>query len=315
MGQCLEMHLADDGERMQAFENVHEFWDGGRTLEEHLAWRLQSAQHLWADWYVGCLDGRVVTSLGAYPLRFRTVDAVWDGIAVGAVHTVPEFRGRGLAPRLLDWVERHHGAKSMRFSVLFSDIDPNFYSRLGYQVCPSWRGCWRQSGNDQLQADQYSGYALREFTPLEHLDSLDACYSSWQSGLQLSIERDAGYWRYLVGKAREDRFVWLVDSTGRERGYAVYAPGLQSTGLREVVVEQRDPEWTRVLLTLLAAKLSKQKAAALEGWIPRAGPFLDLFHVTDRTAEITMVKWIAAESQEPPVWLNDTQWLQELDHV
>ncbi|MEO1995584.1 MAG: GNAT family N-acetyltransferase, partial [Planctomycetaceae bacterium] len=296
MGQSLEMHLADDGERIQAFENVHEFWDGGRTLEQHLAWRLQSAQHLWADWYVGCVEGRVVTSLGAYPLRLRTVDGVCDGIAVGAVHTVPEFRGRGLAPRLLDWAERHHGEKSMRFSVLFSDIDPNFYSRLGYQVCPSWRGRWRQSAIDELQADQYSEYALREFAPLEHLDSMAACYSSWQAGLQVSIERDAGYWGYLVGKAREDRFVWLIDSAGRERGYAVYAPGLQSTGLREVVVDQRDPELTRVLLTLLAAELSNQKAGPLQGWVPRVGPFLDLFQVGDRIDEITMVKWSAAVS-------------------
>ena len=93
MTNRLAMHLADDAERIQAFENVHEFWDGGRTLEEHLAWRLQSPQHLWADWYVGCLEGRVVTSLGAYPLLFHVGGRQVAGFAIGAVHTVPDGAG------------------------------------------------------------------------------------------------------------------------------------------------------------------------------------------------------------------------------
>ena len=315
MENNLKMQLADDSQRMQAFENVHEFWHGGRSLEEHLAWRLQSPQHLWANWYVGCLDGRVVTSLGAYPLQMRVGDDVCDGIAVGAVHTVPEYRGRGLAPQLLTWVEDQQWSQGVRFSVLFSDISPDFYARLGYQLCPSWRGNWRESTEVAIPNGTYRGFYLQDFQPCEHRSALDACYRSWQSGLPASIERSPEYWNYLIGKAREDRFVWLLDASGRQRGYAVLASGTQTSLLREVVVDQHDAELTGILLQLVADALAQQQLAPLQAWVPSIQPFVDLFDMSQRTVEITMLKWNAAGGLMPSAEREGLQWLQELDHV
>lgn len=313
MTESLAMHLADDAERIQAFENVHEFWDGGRTLEEHLAWRLQSPQHRWADWYVGCLDGRVVTSLGAYPIRLRSADDVWNGMAVGAVHTVPEFRGRGLAPQLLNWVERHHTRQGTQFSLLFSDIDPDYYARLGYRACPSWNGRWQQPSPGDAPA--MDGWTLQEFDPAACLAELMRCYSAWQRGVPASVERDADYWGYLAGKAQADRWVWLIDDGGRQRGYAVYARRGQSTLLREVCADQRDPELTRLLLTRLAEELGPRQSTTLYGWVPQTEPFQGLFEIAARTVEITMIKWCGVETPLPHGLLAAAQWLQELDHV
>lgn len=313
MTNRLAMHLADDAERIQAFENVHEFWDGGRTLEEHLAWRLQSPQHLWADWYVGCLDGRVVTSLGAYSIRLRSGDDVWQGIAVGAVHTVPEFRGRGLAPQLLNWVERHHTQQGAQFSMLFSDIDPGYYARWGYRACPSWNGCWRtQSAEDLPMID---GWQVEEFDPAACREDVMRCYSSWQQSVPVSVERDVDYWGYLTGKAQGDCWVWFIDDGGRKRGYAVYARRGQKTLLRELCADPGDSELTRLLLRRLADELQPQQAMGLHGWVPRTDPFLGLFEIAPRTVEITMIKWCGLETRLPPGLLDAAQCLQELDHV
>ena len=93
----LDCHIANDTERAAAFGNVHECWGDVRSVEDFVAWRMQSIQHARASWYVGCVDGRVATSLGAYPIVLRAGGQSWPGFGIGAVHTVPEFRRRGYA--------------------------------------------------------------------------------------------------------------------------------------------------------------------------------------------------------------------------
>ena len=99
--------------------------------------------HTAEGWYVGTLDGRVVTSLGCYPIRFQIDGEDLPGIAIGSVHTLSEVRGRGFAPQLIDWVERDNPGAAL--SVLFSDIQPEYYARIGYVLCPSLEG-WVDSG-------------------------------------------------------------------------------------------------------------------------------------------------------------------------
>ena len=128
----LEIHPADAGEQRAAYTNVHEVWGGEQPLEEYLAWRLNSVQHQRACWYVGCLEGRVVTSLGAYPLLFHVGGRQVAGFAIGAVHTVPDCRKRGYAARLMAWVEAHQRQQGAELGLLYSDIDPDYYAAHGY---------------------------------------------------------------------------------------------------------------------------------------------------------------------------------------
>jgi len=102
--------------------------------------RLHSVQHNRAQWYSGCLANKVVTSLGCYPLQFRLDGAVVKGIAIGAVHTLAEFRGNGFAPQLIRYVEENQRSYGAAISRLYSDIGPDYYARQGYQICPAWQG-------------------------------------------------------------------------------------------------------------------------------------------------------------------------------
>src|SRR4051812_41546092 len=109
MSHPLDIHRASPDELVAAHRNVFDIWSKGLNLEEHLRYRLdESPSHIRATWFVGCLDGRVVVSLGAYPLMFRIGDKELPGIAIGSVYTVGEFRGRGFAPQLIKYVEDHY---------------------------------------------------------------------------------------------------------------------------------------------------------------------------------------------------------------
>ena len=67
----LDIHSASHDELLAAHRNVFDIWSMGRPLEAHLQYRLNSPSHGRARWYVGTLDGRVVVSLGCYPIAFR----------------------------------------------------------------------------------------------------------------------------------------------------------------------------------------------------------------------------------------------------
>jgi hypothetical protein len=71
VGSALEIHPATAAERAEAFRNLHDVWGHGLGPEEHLRWRLGHAKHRNAEWYVGCLGGRVVTGCGGCAHRLR----------------------------------------------------------------------------------------------------------------------------------------------------------------------------------------------------------------------------------------------------
>ena len=85
----LDCHLADEAE-LKTFEYVD--------------WRIKSAQRSRASWYVGCVDYGVVTAMGSYPIVLRAGGHPYPGYGIGGVHTLPKFRRRGYAAKLLNWV-------------------------------------------------------------------------------------------------------------------------------------------------------------------------------------------------------------------
>jgi hypothetical protein len=68
MATDLTIHAASDEELAAAHRNVFDIWSKGLPLEDHVRSRLNSPSHSRATWFVGCLEGRVVVSLGCYPL-------------------------------------------------------------------------------------------------------------------------------------------------------------------------------------------------------------------------------------------------------
>ncbi len=203
MNDALDLHVASHDELIAAHRNVFDVWSKGLPLEEHLQSRLDSPKHRLATWYVGCIAGQVVVSLGGYPLQFHVRGRVVPGVAIGSVYTLTEFRGRGIAPRLLAYVEQQQQAAGCVLSLLYSDIDPNYYARLGYTLCPSLEG-WRAPGDDLGRVD--SQHRLIEISPAEHIPELTRLYADYHGVLPLAIARNTGYWKALLERSPEDRF-------------------------------------------------------------------------------------------------------------
>lgn len=309
----LEFHSASPAERLEAYRNVHDVWSGGLDLEAHLRRRLQSVQHNRARWYVGTLGGRVVTSLGCYPLNFRLHGETVPGIAIGSVHTVAEYRRRGFAARLIQYVEADASARRAALSLLFSDIDPAYYARLGYRAAPALEG-WRGAAPlPEVPAAELLRLVPRPADEVRKL--LPACYEQFHENLALWIERGEEYWEYLFAKAAADEFCLASASDASCRGYAILSHSAGVCRVRDWAAASHDQAAIRGLIVGILRRAAERGAQRVGGWLPDVPPVRELFTLAPRHREITMLKPLSAGCGLGLAAISAAMQFREIDHV
>lgn len=312
MTETLDVHVASDAERIQAYRNVHEFWGRGVQLEDYVHSRLDSAKHNKATWFVGCVDGRVVTSLGCYPVEFRLHGQALAGIALGSVHTLPDSRRKGFAPQLIQFVESHQRReRGARLSLLYSDIQPSYYARLGYQECPSWAG-WLHVGSIAQPPDQ------GRISRLDASDSqadLRELYGDYHATLSMSIARGADYWDHLLEREPADEFYRLSDSAGEHCGYVRVRRADKAIIVRDYALTSHSDRTIEKFCNGLTLMAVEHSAERIGGWLPDLPGIHNTFDVTQRQREITMIKPLAEAVQLDAPAIEAAQYFHEIDHV
>jgi len=309
MTEQLVCSYANQDQKLAAYRNVHEFWSGGRTLEEHLQWRSISPQHNRANWCVGCIDDQVVVSLGSYPIQLHWDGQQVAGIFIGAVHTMPAFRGHGFAPQLLSWVEDQEQQQGVRVSGLFSDIDPNYYARLGYEQCEGWEMSIKITEAAEVPASEWQ---LQPIDPQQQLAKIQHWYEMAQQNRAVWVIRDADYWQYMLAKSATDQFFLLVDEQQQEQGY-----------LR---VHSHDEHWVvqdwglatgdvAAMMAAIRSSACQQGVTSIVGWLPQLQETIDGIDFESRPQEITMFKRLDSSLSLSAKIVEDSAYLREIDHV
>lgn len=112
-------------------------WGEGLTLDAYLAGCRASPKYAAGTWWVSTgADGVPLSSLLAHEIALPSGPAA---VGLGSIATPPEQRGRGHASRLIAEVIRRREESGAEVFFLFSDIDPAFYERFGFQAlgpCP-----------------------------------------------------------------------------------------------------------------------------------------------------------------------------------
>lgn len=311
MNDSLTCGYADSEQKIAAYRNVHEFWPNDRTLEEHLAWRLASPQHQQAIWCVGCLGDQVVVSLGCYRIGLHWQQQSVPAILVGAVHTLPEYRGRGYAPRLLAWAEEQQRADGVGISGLYSDIAPGFYGRLGYKQCEAWE---LQVELDQV-TPRVSGWSLEPIDPHAELSSLRGWYAASQVDQDVWVERDDNYWQYLLARSTGDRYYQLISPNDGPQGFV----RIQENGSEWVVHDWglgvAPGESLASMVNAIMVEAVREGCRSLAGWLPRIAGLPSQVRFVARPQEITMFKCLDAQLEVTPEIVAASAFLREIDHV
>jgi len=134
----LDFHRADHEDLRAAFAQVHSIWPHADDLEVHLVKRLHAVQQARAEWFVGKEKDQVVVSCAAYPMTLYGPDGLRRARGFGAVFTHPQHRGKGYAADLVRWVKAWYEAQNTQDFILYSDISPSYYERLGFHRLSSW---------------------------------------------------------------------------------------------------------------------------------------------------------------------------------
>lgn len=306
----LDIHPASESERRAAFRNVFDVWPMAADIDEHVALRRASPAHARARWFVGTRGGRVVTALGCHSLVFRLLGERAPGIAICSVHTIAEARGRGFAERLVRRVEEVMAERGARLALLYSDIDPDYYERLGYRLCPAWEG-WTATAF--APHDVPNEPHVVPFAPLPSLGELAEMHAAFHAADAISIDRDEEYWRHLLDRGPTDSFLWIVDRTGRRLGFLRVRESKDRVTLRDFALADHSEAAHRALAGALSALAKDGRVAG--GWMPDRPAFRARFALRPRRMEITMLKPLDPALRPSRDMLAAADSFHEIDHV
>lgn len=211
----------DDALVAEAATQTHVIWSGGRTLEAHIEG--QRAQLRRAGpailRYTGLLDesGRLVAGIKRYGLSVSVPGGgKAPGVGIGAVFTRPDARGTGAASELLRAVLDEARADGVALALLFSDIDPGFYERLGFVSLPSLEHTATVSA---LPAE--TTLDVRPSTPEDEPWMLETNDASWDPAF-VRPARTLEILRYFRFRNHGD-LGWILRRDGRDVGYVLAA--------------------------------------------------------------------------------------------
>ncbi len=320
MTASIDIHLATDDERRAAHANCHDIWSMGLPLEEHIAYRENSALHRRARWIVGCVDGKVVAGLASHAMRFRLHGKSLAGIGIASVHTLAAFRGQGFAPLLIDWIERFERRQGAEISMLFCDIVPRYYERLGYILCPSHHGQAIATETPLPSSAAHEGLepmALRRAGESfeESVPRLSALYDSDHGRRAFAVERLDDYWRHLAERRDDAELFWLAGTEGEPRGYVSLREEADRLLIDDHGVFQGDDRLRTILFERVIELARQRGLRTAGGWLPELKPALDYFAIEPRRTEITMVKSLVDGVSVDDRGVSAAAWIQEIDHV
>ncbi len=212
----ISIHRASAEERRQAHQNSHEAWGGDGSVNTYLESCFSSPRHNRAEWWVLTVDSKVASSLALHPLSFNHQGQTYSGFGIGSVHTQTIMRNRGYAMALCRATMDAAIERGDKFGLLFSDVNPSYYARLGFEVCPHERFiCSDLPG--VLEGGTHC--QLTPFEGSQNLDFLMQCYKNHHQSHQLRLSRDAAEWRFLLDANADLTFLKLCDKTGSALGY------------------------------------------------------------------------------------------------
>ena len=313
----LDWHLASSTEKAAAFRNVHEFWGGDSQIDEFVKQRLASRHHQRATWYVGCVDGAVACSLGAFPFELGLADSIERAIFIGCVHTRPENRGQGFAPQLFEFAENAEQQAGVKWSLLFSDIAPSYYERLGYQISTAPSICIKPS----TYVTQSDCFTLRPFDSTQHLQTLSNIYQQHFLGKPFFIHRNDDHWEHIVQQHKDDQWFWLCNDTGKTVGYVLLQTSQAKMVLKDFALQTPTSEQFRRCLATLSHYYNKQQINEIVGWFPKLpepATDVDWYDYVDRKTEITMIKTLAPRddnSTDEELLISHLDTIRHVDHV
>lgn len=303
----------------QILDQTHRLWHDGLTRERYGQYNKAQMRTAWGARHLSRLalveGDRLLASAKRYDLRVTLDGLPLTAVGIGAVFTPPELRGRGYGQRIVNVLIEQARTDGAALALLFSEIGPAYYERLGFAAVPL--------DTCTLTVRQVDGApAVHTRTGDDRdLPILADIHASRAAGYRFSLQYDAAWLQFAIARrrllcglgtpgvreiellvaeegGRPAAWVLLHVERSKRGGEAVERWTLESCG-------DRDPSGARVggLLQALLARAPGRPRPDLRAWWPRG---FEPPQVTRRTlgpSSITMMVRPLREdiSLEPPL--------------
>ncbi len=184
---------------------------------------LSSTQPEWTT--CAFVDGRMATTLGAFPFTVRLNGAPVPMGGVTAVGTLPEFRRRGLLRKVMRQAFETMRERGQDYAILLASMGA-IYQRFGYGLGCSYT---RYTFDPRVAAFETATDApgrITMMTPEDAFPTIKQLYIRWATPRNLALHRSTVLWqidRLRPRKKGEPVYVAVYrDADGEPQGYVVY---------------------------------------------------------------------------------------------
>jgi len=257
-------------------------WGDGLTRKGYGHWNIAQERTDWGTGHLrrfALMDGaRVLSSAKRYDLSLWLKGRRVSALGVGAVFTPESQRGHGHAPAIVKALEDQARIEGAEVSLLFSEIGPHYYARLGYTQIPLQ--------TVEVEVNEKDGAPAMLVRAGEDADAagVAAMHDQRARGFDLALLMDDAQVRYSVSKKR--MFVGLGTGLGRSIEYFVSEEGHQAVAFLMVQVTRgvtgqpdtwsveacgdRDPSGARIgaMLQVLLARAPSVTRPIIRAWWP-----------------------------------------------
>lgn len=302
-------------------DETYPLWGEGLTRRAYGAYNHAQMETPWGRTHLRRLalveDGRLLATAKRYDLTVRSYGRAIPTVGIGAVFTPPQLRGKGHATAIIDAMLLDARARGCELALLFSEIGPEYYERLGFHVIP----------RDVSTIEVIS----KAGAPAQLVRSGEA--SDYPAIVEI-LARDA----MTAGFALEPSVEWLGYTLARRRLQAAFSPAGErqveffvteeayravafvviSHGPKGRLLESwgdRDPAGARVgaMLQVLAARTPHEPPLRVSGWISDAW-LPPQVKIIDRqpSPEIMMIRPLGTDSGTVSAFDRPVYWTLDL---
>jgi GNAT superfamily N-acetyltransferase len=288
---------------------TYEIWCEGLTQQAYeqyyaaqraLAWGRTNLQRF------ALVEGlEVLASLKRYQLTASLDGQVMRVLGLGAVFTQPAHRRKGAARELIERILELGADDGVDLALLFSEIGPDYYARLGFETIPTAALALRVREPDRRGAPaMMNRYADDRDLP----DIVDMCRTRAQP-FRFHLNRDRDFVHYVIARKR------ILAGLGSPSARAVqfFAAEEGSSAVAYVVltalppgrwiVEEcgdRDPSGARVgaMLQSLIARDPAEQRPSITAWLPPSfrPPQVEVIDAQP-SSEVMMVRALSARAK------------------
>jgi predicted N-acetyltransferase YhbS len=274
-----ELVPADDGPILEAILDAsYDLWHDGLTRPAYGRYYVAQQRTAWGRAHlrrVALVEGQTMTASA----KIYTLDAVLDGsplrvTGLGAVFTQPAFRGRGAARHLVQQILEREAAQGADLALLFSEIGPAYYKRLGFVAIPTTYRELRvaQSERHGAPMTMVRGGDERDLADIALMERTRA------DGYRFHLNRDRDLIQFSL--ARKRLRAGLGATGAREMQFFIAEEGASAVAYVAIAAHagewridaagDRDPAGARMgaILQVLLARDPAERRPSIGGWLP-----------------------------------------------